>query len=215
MKVPRLIALTFVAFVGTVMRASAQAVAYNSFGSGNTYDHSTVWAVCGASISGGYRGQAEFFSPSISGDLSSIMLATYHASGSQLSNFYIARDNGSGTPGTILESFTGVINPTGLLTIKSTAKPLLQAGTKYWICDEPTASSSDNGWYYNNQGRANGFAYERSEWGWLALSSLPPNSGVFEVSVTPVPEPSAMNLGMLFGGCLLLSGWRRKPVVVS
>jgi hypothetical protein len=86
--------------------------------------------------------------------------------------------------------------------MNSTAKPLLQAGTKYWICDEPTAGNSYNGWYYNNQGHANGFAFERSEWGWSAVPAPAPNSGVFEVSVTPVPEPSAMDLGILFGGCL-------------
>jgi hypothetical protein len=114
-----------------------------------------------------------------------------------------------------LESFTSVLNATGLLTMNSTAKPLLQAGTKYWICDEPTAGNSYNAWYYNNQEQANGFAFERSEWGWSAVPASAPNSGVFEVSITPVPEPSAMELGILFGGYLFLTGWRRKPLVLS
>jgi hypothetical protein len=72
------------------------------------------------------------------------MLATYHVSGSQFSNFHIAQDNGSGIPSNILEGFTSVLNATGLLTMNSTAKPLLQADTKYWICDEPTAGNSYN-----------------------------------------------------------------------
>jgi hypothetical protein len=125
MKLPNLITLIFVSFTGTVIQTSAQVVAYNSFGPENTYNHSTLCAVSGASISGGYRGQAEFFTPSISGDLYSIMLATYHVSGSQLSNSYIAQNNGSGIPGNILESFTSILNATGLLTMDSTAKPLL------------------------------------------------------------------------------------------
>jgi hypothetical protein len=61
MKLQKLKTLTFVAFTGTVIQTSAQVVAYDSFGSGNTYNHSTLWAVSGASTSGGYRGQAEFF----------------------------------------------------------------------------------------------------------------------------------------------------------
>ena len=48
---------------------------YNSFGPGNTYNSGVVWAVSGAAASSGYRGQAEFFVPSISGSLSTIQLA--------------------------------------------------------------------------------------------------------------------------------------------
>lgn len=181
---------------------------YNSFGPGNTYDSGVDWDVGGASAPGGYRGQAEFFVPSLSGQLSSIQLATIRLSGSALSDFFIALDNGSGIPGTILESYPGVLNANGLLTINSISHPLLQAGQKYWICDEPAAANSQNGWYENNQNIANGFAFERSEWSWSAVTSHAPPSGVFSVSVIPVPEPS--NVGLALVGFAFLVHWRRR-----
>jgi hypothetical protein len=214
-KPAKLAALVFTALAGTIIPAPAQVVVYNSFGPGNTYDSGIVWGVSGASTSGGYRGQAEFFTPGISGDLSSVQLATYREGGSGLSNFYIAQDNGDGTPGTILESFTSELNASGLLTLNSTVKPLLQAGTEYWLCDEPTADNSDNGWYENNQGVANGFAYERSEWGWSAIPAPAPDSGVFRVSVNPVPEPSVVAWDITCGCCLFLFWPRKKPVTVN
>jgi hypothetical protein len=214
MKPIKLAILTFIALAGIVVPTPAQVVVFNSFGPGNTYNSGIAWAVSGASSSGGYRGQAEFFTPGISGYLSSILLATHRVSGSRLSDFYIAQDNGSGTPGAILESFTNIQNANGLLTLNSTVQPLLQAGTEYWLCDEPTADNSYNGWYQNNQGYAPGFAYERSEWGWEAVpADYSPNSGVFQVSVTPVPEPSVTGLATLCGCLLFLR--LKKPVVVE
>jgi hypothetical protein len=214
-KPAKLAALVFTALTGTIIPTHAQVVVYNSFGSGNTYNSGIVWGVSGASTSAGYRGQAEFFTPGISGYLSSVQLATYQVGGSGLSNFYIAQDNGSGTPGNILESFAGVQNVTGLLTLNSTVNPLLQAGTEYWLCDEPTAANSSNGWYENNQGVANGFAYERSEWGWSAFPAPAPDSGVFRVSVIPIPEPSVVEWDIACGCCLFLFRWPKKPATVN
>jgi hypothetical protein len=214
-KPAKLAALVFIALTGIVLPTHSQVVVYNSFGPGYAYN-TGHWVVGGASSPHGYQGHAEYFTPGISGYLSSVQLATYRqASGSGLSNFYIAQDNGSGTPGIILESFASVLNVTGLLTLNSTVKPLLQAGTEYWLCDEPTASDSYNGWYQNNQGVTNGFAAESSEWGWYpAPAPVPINGvsitdGVFRVSVTPVPEPSVVESGIMCGCCLLLFRWRK------
>jgi hypothetical protein len=213
MKPIRWAVLIFIALAGIVISTPAQVVVFNSFGPGNTYDSGILWGISGASTSYGYRGQAEFFTPGISGYLSSILLATEREGGSGFSNFYIAQDNGSGIPGTILESFANVLNADGLLTLNSTAKPLLQAGTEYWICDEPTAGNSYNGWYQNSLGYAPGFAFERSEWDWSAVpAEHSPNSGVFQVSVTPVPEPAVTGLGALCG-CLLFLRLKKSVVV--
>lgn len=213
MKLIQLAVFTYIALANIVVPAGAQVVVYDSFGPGNAYNSGVVWAVSGTSTSGGYRGQAEFFAPGISGYLSSIQLATYHASGSALSNFYIAQDNGSGIPGVILEAYLNVQNVNGLLTINSTGRPLLQAGQKYWICDEPAASNSYNGWYQNSQNVINGFAFERSVWSWSAFTDTAhsPPSGVFRVSVTPVPEPATAGL-LLLGGCLFARRCRHADV---
>ena len=105
-------------------------------------------------------------------------------------------------PGTNIESFINVANITGVLTINSIVKPLLQAGTQYWLCDEPATSTSYNGWYYNNQGYDYGFAFERSEWSWAAIPGPTVSSGVFEVQVTPVPEAGVVSLSLLGSVCL-------------
>jgi hypothetical protein len=184
------------------MFAVVTTTVYNSFGPGNTYNSGIVWAVGGAAASGGYRGQAEYFVPGISGNLTTIQLATLQLGGSKLSNFFIAQDDGNGIPGTILESFLSVQNANGLMTINSATQPLLQAGQKYWLCDEPTADNSYNGWYQNSQGVANGFAFERSQWGWSFVGAPAPSSGVFSVAVAPVPEPSVAGLAVLGIGVL-------------
>ncbi len=192
-----LVALFFVLPASALV--TSPVVVFDSFGPGNTYLTSTVWGVEGTATSGGYRGQAEFFTPAISGYLSSVTLATYRQSGSGLSDFFIAQDNGSG-PGTILESFLSTANnPNGLLTLNSTSQPLLQAGMKYWLCDEPTDSTTVNGWFENNQNYAPGFAFERSQWSWTTIGPPAPNSGVLRVLVTPVPEPTAFGFLILFG----------------
>ena len=113
------------------------------------------------------------------------------------SNFYIAQDNGNGIPGTILESWTSFQNSAnGVLTLDSNSQVLLQAGQQYWLCDEATSANSYNAWYENNQGVAPGFAVERSEWSWSLITGSVPNSGVFSVSVTPVPEPSTATFAL-------------------
>jgi hypothetical protein len=199
-------------FNSSLWSCAAPVYIYNSFGPGNTFNSGVVWAVSGASTSGGYRGQAEFFVPSVSGYLNTIQLATYHVSGSQLSDFFIAQDNGSGTPGPILESWTGTQNnANGILTLNPSTQLLLQAGQEYWLCDEPSAANSYNGWYENTQQIINGFAFERSQGGWSAFTDTAhsPPSGVFSVTVTPVPEPSITALTLL--GLVLFARQRRRP----
>jgi hypothetical protein len=186
------IALNFLFAAGS---GATPVVVFNSFGPGNTYSSTVAWGVTGNATQGGYRGQAEWFVPAIPGELSSVTLATYRQSGSGRSNFFLAQDSGS-SPGTVLESFLNTANnPNGLLTLNSVARPMLQTGVKYWICDEPADTTTFNGWYENSQNYAPGFAFERSQWSWSFVGppSVPP-SGVFSVSVTAVPEPAAMVL---------------------
>jgi hypothetical protein len=215
---PGIISVVFFAVILLIADAQAQPLVqppisvYNSFGAGNSYNTSIAWGVSGASVSGGYRGQAQFFIPGISGYLDQIQLATIHESGSGLSNFYIAQDNGSGIPGNILESWIGVQNAAnGLLTINSAVQPLLQAGQEYWLCDEPGAANSYNAWYQNNQGISPGDAFDRSEWGWDTIPAGIETAGVFNVSVMPVPEPpvgALAFLGVIFLTRAALSRWK-------
>ena len=215
---PRL-AIIAVCLARTMDRACAQTiyppavvppvVVFDSFGPGNTYLTTVGWGVEGASVTAGYRGQAEWFVPGIAGSLSTVQLAMFRSSGSGRANFYLAQDNG-GIPGTILESYLNVLSPGGVLTLTSTAQSLLQAGNEYWLCAEPADSTTVSGWYYNNQNYHPGFAFERSQWGWSAFTDTAhsPSSGVFRVSVTPIPEPSVAGLAIL-GVCFLARSSRK------
>lgn len=192
-----LVALLLPCGAATSAAASSPVVVFDSIGSGNFLN--VVWGITGASTSYGYRGQAEWFVPGISGNLSSFTLGTYRSAGSGRSNFFIAADNGYG-PGTILESYPNVLNnANGLLTLTSSTKPLLEAGVKYWICDEPYDSTTVNGWFENGINYIPGFAYERSQWSWTAFTDTAhsPPSGAFRVSVTPIPEPQVAGPALL------------------
>jgi hypothetical protein len=166
-------------------------VAFNSLGSGDTYNSATVWGVSGASTSGGYRGQAEWFVPSVTGYLSSFALPTYRVSGSGRSNFFIADDAAEGVPNDALENFLNVANNSrGMLTVNSISHPLLEAGHTYWLCDEPADATTSNGWFQNNQNRNVTFAFDREQGSWAGGGGAP--NGAFRVMVTPVPEPSSL-----------------------
>ena len=196
---PIIVIATFLAAnVSTKASLPGQTIIYSDFGAGLTYGTSVVWGVEGASLSSGYRGQAQYFTPSFDCYLSYAELATYHQSGSPLSNFFIAADNGSGAPGTILESFANVTTPTGLLTLTSLQNPLLTAGTTYWLGMEPGANNTLNGWFENNQNVEPAFAFERSQGGWTGFGPPSPPAGTFEIVAAPVPEPSAAGL-LIFG----------------
>jgi len=179
--------------------AASPVTVFDSFGPGDTYLTTVGWGVTGASTSGAYRGQAEWFVPGASGNLSTITLAMFRQGGSGRANFFMAQDNGSGIPGTVLESYLNILSPNGLLTLSSSSQPLLQAGVTYWLCAEPADSTAVNGWFENNQSYTPGFAFERSQWGWTAFTdpAHSPPSGVFRVNVTPVPEPSTLGLAAL------------------
>ncbi len=209
MKAPRSLAMVSLAAIILLPALQSATFAnpvlvYDSFGSGNSYS-SVHWLVEGTSGPHGYQGHAEFFVPNISGYLDQIQVATdanIVAGGQPFSNFFIAQDNGSGVPGSILESFDNLSVPTGVLTINSVATPLLQAGQTYWLCDEPTDPGTVTGWYENNQGLTGDDAFETTGPGsWTTLGASSETDSVFSISVTPVPEPSTV--GLLFLSVLL------------
>jgi hypothetical protein len=139
-------------------------------------------------IEHGYRGQAEWFVPEISGDLNQISIALKrNKTGSGLANVSIAEDKG-GIPGTILECFSNVIcsatssQPLIPVTLVSSKHPAISGGKKYWVCAEPSDDRADILWLYNNRHISRGFAYERSPWEWTFVDGGPDN-GAFGVSI--------------------------------
>jgi hypothetical protein len=185
-------ALFLAAAAWVVLSSQAQTVyttppviVFDSFGPGWRYNQQIVSAISGADTSYGYISHTEYFTPSTSGNFSNAVLATYHVSGSLLSNFFITSDDFGG-PGTILESFLNVPNnANGLLTLNSVAHPFLEAGRSYYLADEPADPTSLNGWYWASQ---------------------PSDNCVFRISAIPVPEPAVASLAIA-GLCLAARRW--------
>jgi hypothetical protein len=133
-------------------------------------------------------------------------------SGSTVSDFSIAQDSGSGVPGPLLENFTNVPTPDGVLTINSVIKPFLQAGQTYWLCDQPAYPNTGTLWCLNSQGVENNFAMETSEGNWYPASPDGATDAVFSIAVVPTPEPSAIAL-LVCGPSLLLMVKKTKKEV--
>ena len=181
-----------IATVWLVRRNAPSVVTFDSFGPGKTYDTSVSWGV-GVHFPG-YRGQAEWFIPKISGRLSTIEAAIRSANKTGQLNLTISEDD-NGVPGKTLESFQEISGerkagekqphaPSTTIVLKSSDHPMLRAGTKYWLCAEPGNDTASWSWAYNNQNLANGFAFERKQGSWEFMGGGPRN-GAFSVSVVP------------------------------
>ena len=144
----------------------------------------------GDNINRGYRGQAEWFTPEISGKLDLIQIAIrQNQGGSGRAHIFLAEDKG-GLPGAILETFSNVVcsasanQPLRPVRLDSETHPALTQGKKYWVCAEPAAGQTSSTWYGNKRGLSQGFAYERAPWQWSFVSGGPENSA-FSVNVVP------------------------------
>lgn len=114
---------------------------FNSFDAHNKFDKKAAWAVMNDSQAG-YRGQAEWFIPTGSGQLNIVDLAMM---GKGTINVTVAEDK-NGLPGNPLESFLNVPSSNfgkgGHLVLVSETHPALNAGIKYWLCVEPASSDT-------------------------------------------------------------------------
>ena len=184
---------------------------FSNFGPSNSFNTTIGWGVSGSSASGGYRAQAQRFTPAVSGNLSTIQIAIGKASGSGLSNISLVADNGGFPTGTLLESFSSVPaagnfgNSYAPRTLTSVINPLLEAGSTYWLRAEPADLTTSNAWNNNNQGDADRFGYAFSPGAWDALGpGSVPNAGAFRISATLVPEPGpALALCALVGALIV------------
>jgi hypothetical protein len=158
---------------------------FNSFDAHNHFDKATAWAVMN-DRQAGYRGQAEWFIPTASGQLSLVDLAMR---GKGFINVTLAGDK-NGLPGTPMESFLNIpsfrFDKTGHCLLTSAAHPVLNAGVKYWLCAEPAGDGTGCSWSYNNQKLAQGFAFERGQGSWSFFQGGPRN-GAFRINVVPPP----------------------------
>jgi hypothetical protein len=153
---------------------------YSSFDADNNYDKKTAWVVMNGQS--GYRGQAEWFVPDVSGPLNFVELAMR---GTGSVNITVAEDK-NGVPGNPIESFLNIASSRfgrdGILVLISSNHPVVSAGTKYWLCAEPSDIGTGCSWGYNNQNFSRGFAFEREQGNWSFVQGGPCN-GAFRINV--------------------------------
>jgi hypothetical protein len=201
-------------FIGTLSMTAPVArasVIFNNFGAGLSYD-TTGGNPIGNAFDGNNYAEGDTFSPAISARLSSLSLALSCAVGCPASeNFTVAlTTDGGDQPGSVLESFlfSGMVlnalgNKNTPVVATSVLKPLLTAGTRYWISASSSLSYSLT-WNWNSTGDSADQAIS-TDGGvtWFSPSGLTP--GAFQVVV--VPEPGA---GLTIGGGLLMLVLRKR-----
>lgn len=160
------------------------------------------------------------FTPSVTQALSQIRIAVDWFQGPNSFRIFLTT-NAGGVPstGTPLEVWdtTPTINPfpstPGIVTLTSIVNPVLTQGTTYWIIlsagdetiDDTTQSHAH--WYLNTAGKEGVARREREDanQSWDAWQGLPTDTKTaFDVSGTPVPEPSSIGTALIGVAALVL-----------
>jgi hypothetical protein len=191
---------SLVLVLSTSGAAAASSIVFTNLGPGDTYLTSGGTPVTGPTnvfliFTGTDIDRAMGFVPLITSTVDSISLALGLEVGTNALSVALANDSG-GLPGAILESFhfTGIpaFPASSLLTAASSAHPLLQAGTPYWLVAD---ASSDTAavWMFNSIGATGPIASQTNGAGFV-LAGPGSTSSAFQVEGTPVPEPAAVLL---------------------
>lgn len=182
-------------------------VIFTNFGAGQTYD-TTVGNPIGNAFDGNNYAEGDTFAPVTNAIFGSVQVAlscTFGCPAAENFTFALNSDAG-GQPGVVIESFhfpATMLGPLGTNNVPVTAtsilKPLLTAGTPYWITVTSSISFSI-AWNSNSTGDAADQAISIDGGAsWFSPSGLTP--GAFEVDSAAVPEPGA---GLLISGGLFV-----------
>lgn len=161
---------------------------FNAFGPGGTFRPTTLWGV-------GRDAHAEWFVPTLSGNLSEIVAAIDPIGGNPRpgkATIFLAEDR-NGFPGRTLESFS--VRPdaaTNLLTLKSVKQPMLESGVKYWL---GARSKGNWRWHFNDQNVVHNSARETGRNKWASAGDYC-YIGAFSVRIsTNAPPQTAATAG--------------------
>lgn len=195
---------------GVVVSLQAGLVVLDTFGPGDSYDTdpSHVRHLTSAVSPYSYQGVALSFTPTVSGTLEKLTLATGFYSGVDEMVVWVRTDTSLWGGNPPLEIFSAQASA-GLQTATSVTQPLLEAGSIYWIIAMPIGSSSDLGWYANDRG----FVGSVGSASVLGVSFSTGTLPAVRVEVGAVPEPqTGATLAAL--GVLGYALWRRvRPMV--
>ncbi len=214
-------AAAFVITLGVAAPSTADpiALAFSNFAGNGVLTCCGGWGVPGGGLVGEPNQDRGFeFTPLISGKLSSLELVMRLDPNSEINEVdVIIAASSRGLPDTVLESFhlsnalplaeeEGAFVP--LTAITSSMRPLLRAGTPYWVFAS-TTGRLDAIWLSNDTGASGltSFRNEGEEW----FGPLPTaGTGALRISAEPVPEPSTILL--LLSGCAAVAAARGRRV---
>lgn len=184
---------------------------YSNLGSGSdVYDRNIDAPVYGsASAAGFYETWAFPFTPVASGAVAQLDIPLVHLAGTDSVIVELLAD-ASGTPGTVLESWTvtdlaDVRTCCTLKTLSGTAS--LTAGAPYWITVLPGANDTFAYWPLNSTSTVGPLYVDFGSWGYL--SDTYNTLGAFEIRDTQAaPEPASFAL--VAGALAIVAGLRRR-----
>jgi hypothetical protein len=217
--------LFFAAFFLLIVKSPA-AIVFSNYGPlPDRVNLGNWWQPGGSVFSSVERVDAVGFTPSETVTFDAAELAVMNFNDpAQYTKISIYSDLG-GKPGTSLESFTPSLpfslsgSGTPGLIVLSGSRPVLQAGTQYWLVLNMDSRDYFAGirWYHNNTGDtsstaspfATSFSYTpTSETDW-DLQNLGQTRPAFAIYGTPIPEPATASIMLL--GLMAPLVWRRRP----
>jgi hypothetical protein len=158
---------------------------FNNFGPGYAYYCCSGWAVSEPGA-GGPVNSAMPFPSGAGGYVSQIDVALGHVIGANNATIRLARDNGSGLPGTVLRSWSVAGQPNlgtccTVATIGVSPLVSLQPGKQYWLIAEAGPNGANDtldGWNFNSVGDNGGGAQDSGS-GYVFFPGNP--RGAFDV----------------------------------
>jgi PEP-CTERM motif len=207
--------LSAVAFLLTIPSLARADILFSTFGPGDSYFTAGGTSIAG--VNNSYEGFAERFSVSTTSVVSRIEFASSFGSPR---NFVVQllADNGQtgpgqSQPGQLLEQFTLVNPPAGIVSADSVVNPILQANQLYWFAVLPGSADTSTVWNFSDTG-VGGYADAQQTPGvWKPSGSTLGNSAFrIDGAAAAVPEPASLTLlgtGVVF---MAVYSWRRRRI---